>query len=173
MAGPQGPPRPLVLTGCGDGCFLAPVTWARTGPSRVELTVAAEGWRGGPARFQVPWPPRPRADLLPQVLSVMRQQPALTLTETSTSDTSGPTPPSTTLQMTGAALVDREPYRSGVVSSVVELGRDGGATEVGFAITGEGIFVRLVVDDAGRILREEITSPNHLIVHTFSYPSAG
>lgn len=173
VAGAGGAPRPLALTGCGDGCFVAPVSWDRPGPVQVELTVAADGWRGGSARFTVPWPPRPRPDLLARVLSVMRQQPALTLTETSTSDTTGPTPPAETLQMTGADLVEREPYRSGVVSSVVELRRDAGATEVAFAVTGEGIFVRLVVDDAGRLVREEITSPNHLIMHIFVYPADG
>lgn len=169
VIGPGRQRTPLAFRPCGAGCFVSPARW-RTGDNAVELSVAADEWRGGQARFTVPWPAQDGQPLLERVLAAMPSEPAVALTETVTSDTTQPTPPGGRLQMTGAELIDKQPYRSGVVSAVTILGENGDETEIGFAISAESIYVQITLDPDGLILRERLVSPNHLIDRTYAYP---
>lgn len=165
-------PRPLALAGCGQGCYTAPVGW-RLGTNRVSLTIAATPWHGGIAQLDIPWPPRRDPALLPAVLAAMRAVPQLTVREATTSDYSGNPGTELPLTLSGAQFVDAEPYTSGGGSPVVlrTLGEDNAETEIGLAFP-DGQVVRLYVSTSDhRILREERTTPNHLITTTFVYPT--
>lgn len=159
----------LDLQPCGAGCFVGPAQWG-AGTNTVELDVTAKAWRGTTATMEIPWPPRDGQALFEQMLDTMTDQPALTLVESVTSDTSGPAPfRSDDMRMSGAELIDLQPYRSGVINAPTILGGDGDTTEIGFAISAESIYVRQTLDPDGRILNETLVTPNHLIERTYSY----
>ncbi|MGH3328535.1 MAG: copper resistance CopC/CopD family protein [Streptomycetales bacterium] len=170
LTGPSGRRERLALRPCGSGCYVSPAGW-RPGRSTVALRVDAQGWHGGNARFRVPWPVRERPELLDRVLRTMARRDSVAFEETVTSDTSRPAPLSSTLRMSGPGLLDSEPYRSGVVGTVAELRRHGDAVEIAFAITAQDYYVRLVVGPGGRLIRERITAPSHVIWHDFGYPT--
>jgi hypothetical protein len=75
------------------------------------------------------------------------------------------------LPFNGADFRATEPYSSGGGNPVI-LNRTPGETEIGLAFP-SGIAIRLFVGPDFRILREEATTPNHLITSTFEYPPNG
>jgi len=159
---------PLTLKPCGTGCFSAPIAWTR-GKSTINLSVHATGWDGGNLTFIVPWPPLDGHRAFQRMLDAMAKQPKVLLTERVTSNTHRPEGMSSQLRMSGNELLKAQPYRSGIVSGVVILDRTGGRTELGFALTAEGIFVRMTIDPEGRIGSETISTPNHLLNRTYTY----
>ena len=162
---------PLTLKPCGTGCFAAPIAWP-LGKSTINLSVHATGWNGGNLTFVVPWPPRDGHRAFQRMLVAMAKRPKVLLTENVTSNTQRTEGMSSRLRLSGSELLKEQPYRSGIVSSVVVLGQTGGRTELGFALTAEGIFVRMTLDPAGRIRTETISTPNHLLTRTYTYPAA-
>lgn len=138
----------------------------------VNLAVTAEGWHGGDARLTVPWPIRERSRLLDRVLATLTPQRTLTVREAVTSDTSQPAEPPMTDRIGSREFVRNMPYKSGRVGTVVELGRSGPNTWIGFGSPAQRVYARLLVSPQGRLLRQEIVSPRHLIHDTVTYPGA-
>ncbi len=168
LLGPAGTRRPLELRPCGYGCFASPVSW-RPGTNRVELTVDEADWRGESVSFQVPWPARERPELLDRALTRMKRQPSIEVTESVSSDTSRPPAFEGQLRLSGAEFIDLQPYRSGVVGTVVQLRRSAGKVEIAFAIPAQDYYFQLTVAPDGRILQSRMVSPGHLIHRTFRY----
>lgn len=164
-------PRPLELRRCGHGCFVAPVEWD---PGRHTVTVdaAAAGWGSGTAAVTLAWPPRQSPAVLRRAVRAMRGLDRFTVYERVTSDTRAGLGAERRLGISGPAFLEAEPYGSGVAPSVVVTGRSGDETEVALAYPGEGVYVRLVLDHHGRVVRETLTTANHLVNRTFVYPEA-
>lgn len=101
----------------------------------------------------------------------MAGQPRVDFEESVTSDTSAPAPSPRTLRMDGKEFLAAQPYRSGAVGAVVELARTSTTTTIGLALPAENIFGELTTDRAGRLVRERLTTPNHLIERRFRYPT--
>lgn len=161
---------PLTLKPCGNGCFTAPIAWTR-GKNTITLSIHATGWEGGNLTFVVPWPPLDGHRVFQRMLVALAKQPKVLLTENVTSNTGRREGMSSQLRLSGSELLKEQPYRSGIVSNVVILDRTGGRTELGFALTAEGIFVRMTLDPEGRIRSETISTPNHLLTRTYTYPT--
>ncbi len=102
----------------------------------------------------------------------MRQVNEFTLYERVTSDTHGDVPAFTALHLTGRAFLAQEPYGGGraTLAAVVARRRGQVTLEVGFPA--ERAQAELTLDEHGRILRETLTAPNHLITRTFVYPGS-
>lgn len=166
LTAPGGRHEDLRLAPCGGGCFAGPATW-RTGLNAIELTITADRWRGGTARFTIPWPAQPVRDLLDRARTELAAQPWVTFTETVSSDTTRPAGFSRQMRMTGRELLGKQPYRSGQTSQPVLIARTGGQTVIAFAINAESIYVRMTLDVRGRLVREDMTTPNHQITRTF------
>lgn len=166
---PDGSPAPVALSPCGAGCFVGPTSW-EDGGNTLALEVQSADWSGDHVTFAIPWRPEGAQALFDQMLTTMSSQPRITFVEAVTSDTTAPPGArSDELSTSGEELVNLQPYRSGVVTTPVVLGRDGEATEIGFAISAEGIYVRQRLDASGRILRETLVTPNHEIDRVYSY----
>lgn len=165
-------PRSLSLANCGQGCYTAPVGW-RPGDNTVRLSVAAGSWHGGTADLDFPWPAHVDPAILPAVLAAMRAVPQLAASQATTSDYRGNPGIELPLSLSGAQYVATEPYASGGGNPVVlrTLGEDNAETELGLSYP-DGQAIRLYVNTENhRILREERTTPNHLITTTFVYPN--
>lgn len=169
LTGPGGDRSGLRFQPCGYGCFYATPVW-KPGQNAVQLRVAAPGWAGGVTTLRVPWPMRRRTALLQRALDELARQKKVTVVERVSSDTSRPAPPAETTRISGKSLLESEPYKSGRVGTVVQLRRTPDGTWIGFGLPSQQISARLLVAPDGRLLREEIVSPRHLIRHTFAYP---
>jgi len=169
VADPGGRARALPLRGCGPGCFLAAHQW-REGTSRLTLTAAAPGWEGGQATLAVPWPPRPESRALRRVVAAMRAVPEFTLHELVTSDTTRGLGMPVTVRLSGTRFLASEPYGSGVAPVTTRLGSAGGRTRLALAYPAENIQIELTVAADGRILRETLAAPQHLVTRSFVYP---
>ncbi|ALV33065.1 copper resistance protein CopC [Streptomyces sp. CdTB01] len=172
LADPGGTRRALKLRGCGTGCFYAPVTW-RTGTSRLTLSASAgKEWAGGRAGLAVTWPPRPDPSLLRQTVSAMKQVPRLTLHELVTSNTARGLGDLRQLPLTGKDFLASEPYGSSTAPVLTRLPDESGHRRLALAYPAEHTQLDLTLDETGRILRETLTAPNHLVTRTFVYPEA-
>jgi len=138
--------------------------------NQLHLSIAAPPWPTGTATLEIPWPPRTDPTLLPTVLTAMRSIPRLTVHQAVTSDYTGYPGNEIELPLAGADFLATEPYDSGWGNPVI-LGSTPGETEIGLAFP-SGIAIRLFVGPDYTILREEATTPNHLITSTFEYPSS-
>ncbi|SBW28735.1 copper resistance protein CopC [Candidatus Protofrankia californiensis] len=169
LADPDGPSRTLTLRGCGSGCFTAPVGW-REGTSRLTLTAAADGWTGGRTSLAVAWPPRPDPDLLREAVTAMRQVGQFTLHERVTSDTSRGLGTPSALSLSGARFLDSEPYGSGQAPVTTRLDTTDGQTRLALAYPAESLQIELALAPDGKIIREVLAAPKHLITRSFVYP---
>ncbi len=164
-------PRPVRLRRCGVGCFVAAVEWHR-GQNTITFKAASSDFEGGTTALTVAWPATQATTLLRRTVRIMSAIPALTMHEQVTSDTNSGLGVKTRLELTGAELLESDPYGSGVAPTVVDLGREeqSGETEMALAYPGEGTYVRLTLDHHGRIVRETLAAPNHLITRAIVYP---
>lgn len=167
---PNGDTAALKLESCGTGCFTSPLRWHR-GSTKIEVSIKADGWTGGAVKLIVPWPVREGEVSFQRMLDVMADQPEVRIRERVTSNTQRSEGMSSTLTVSGKELLATQPYRSGIVSTVAILNRADGRKTIGFALIAESIYVRMTVDETGRIHDEQISSPNHLINRTYSYPT--
>lgn len=156
----------LRLQECGAGCFAAPVAVAAPGLS-LDLTVDSPNWRGGSVHFGFPWPPVSAEQDLRQVLAVLARAPRLTWLESVTSDTSRPAPIAVTLHDSGRQFLDTEVYGDGSGLAPVLLASAAGTHRFAFGV-GDSIFIEMTTDPAGRLLGEQLITPNHLIERTFA-----
>ncbi|MGH8775826.1 MAG: copper resistance protein CopC [Jiangellaceae bacterium] len=161
-------PATVALRPCGPGCLVGPYAW-RAGPNHVDLRIEADGWHGGAALLRVSWPPQLDSQILDRVVAVMRAQPAFTVMETVTSDTSRPDPPTQTVAVDGPEFLAGEPYGDAPGVEVAVLPGTDDRTTIMFGLPAEGVHVRLEVDDTGRIVGETLAAPKHLIERTFVY----
>lgn len=158
--------KDLALVSCGTGCFTASMDW-RPGNTALTVEVNAPPWTGGRTELDIPWPPQPASERLAHVLAAMRAAPPFTLHEAVTSDYRGDPGAAQALPMNGMDFIAREPYAEGAVDPVAVSTADG--EQLAFAFPANGIVVRLWLGPDDRIVREVLTSPNHLITRTFDY----
>lgn len=163
---PDGTGFALYPRSCGPGCFTQRWRPLR-GVSEVEVTATTPGWQGGSFTADVDWPPpADEPELLARVLTAMRAVPTVEMTERSSSGPDSVVTPST-FRLSGAELVDAQPYASGAADDIRPL-----ATGSGFRLylPGERIWATAWLDPEGRLARERIVSPGHLIERTYRYP---
>lgn len=171
LAAPGRPASPITgIRGCGNGCFVAPATWA-DGVSRLRIAVTASGWTGGEVLLLVPWPGRSDQALLRRVVQAMSAMPSLTLHETVTSDTSQPTPkPPGAFQLSGKEYIDSEPYAGGAAPIATIIEQAGLETRLLLAFPADDYAIDMTIDDAGRILHETLATGTGYVTRTMVYP---
>lgn len=168
LAPPDGDLRLVALRGCGPGCFTGPITW-REGPNPLLLEVSAPPWPAASTRLDIPWPPRPDTGRVDAMLATMRAVPVMTVHQSVTSNYTGDPGPERTFTLSGPDYLSAEPYAGGGGNPIiVPTGSDIADLRLGFP---QGIAVRLLLAPGGRILREEETTPNHLVTTTIEYPA--
>lgn len=154
---------------CGTGCFVAPVEW-QPGTNTVTLDADSDGFAGGKAAVNIPWPADPSPRLLLAVRRAMLAVPRLSVHEQVTSNTNAGLGDPATFVMSGRRYLTIGPYGSGVATTVVVLDQKQEETTLALAYPGEGTYVRLTLDHHHRIIREVLTAPNHLVTRTLVYP---
>jgi copper transport protein len=169
LAAPSGAVRGLKLRGCGTGCFVAPVTW-QTWASHLTLRADSRDWEGGTASVAVPWPGRDGAEALQAVAKDLRGTGTFTLYEQVTSDTSSGAGNPHSLPVTGKDFLTSEPYSGGRATYADLVPGTGGTATLLLGYPTEKVQVELALDARGRIVRETLTDPNHLVNRTFIYP---
>jgi copper transport protein len=169
LTAPGGRAKAVQLRGCGPGCFVAPVNWAR-GDNLLTIRAAASGWAGGTASLDVPWPPAPGTTALSRTLALLRKVPAMTVYERVTSDTAGSSGSADHIPVSGARFLSVEPYASGVAPFADLADEAGGEHLLLLGFPGDSIAVALTLDASGKIIRETLTDPGHLITRGFAYP---
>ncbi len=154
---------------CGLGCFVAPVSWAK-GDNVVTFRVDDETFGGGRAAASVAWPPRPEERRLEAAVDQMREVEHFTLHEQVTSDTATGLGPQTRLRISGEEYLAAGPFSSGRAVTVTrhQVHPDGEVT-LALAYPAEKVFVLLTVDRQNRILREVLTSGEHLVTRRLVY----
>lgn len=168
LAPPEGESRVVALRGCGPGCFTGPITW-RDGANPLEVDVSAPPWPPATTRLNLPWPPHPDTSHLPAMLATMRAVPTMTVHQSVTSDYTGDPGPEKTFTLSGPDYLSAEPYAVGGGNPItVPTGSEVTDLRLGFP---QGIAVRLLLGPDGRILREQETTPNHLVTTTIEYPT--
>ena len=161
---------PAAFTGCGAGCFVAPIDWRR-GDNVLTLRAAASGWRGGTVSLLVPWPTQPGADDLARAVAAMRAADRVTVYESVTSDTTTPVPAPQQLVLTGPFFVSQEPYAAGNAPIAMRISPAGQPIRLALGYPAETTTVALTLDNQGRIGEETLTDGTHLIHRRFVYPS--
>ncbi|MFD8376297.1 copper resistance protein CopC [Streptomyces sp. NPDC059688] len=172
LADAAGRARTVSLRGCGDGCFYAPVAW-KNGANLLTVRAAATGWGGGKETLRVMWPVwpvRPDNALLERTVKAMRAVKMFTLHEQVASDTAGTTIVPTRLELSGDHFVDSEPYATGQAAQTSRFTDTEGHTVLALGYPGERLALELTLDNQGRVVRETLVAPNHLIHRSFTYP---
>lgn len=166
---PSGARTELAFRGCGTGCFFTPVEW-QDGSNRLILSPQAEGWTSADAGMSVEWPVVAADELLAEAVSATRAMPSLTLYERVTSNPKEGLGAVTAHETSGEAHVELALYRSGVATAAVRLPADGeGRRRIALWYPDESAVIELVLDDDGRIVRETLTAPHHLVTLTLVY----
>jgi copper transport protein len=164
-------PLTLVWRGCGPGCFVATAHWF-SGVNQLSLAVGAARWAGGSVSLALPWPVQPGDRELRRTAAVMRRVGRLTVYERVTSDPrTGDLGVLNPVLMSGKAFLGVEPYGSGAATQAVVTVRGQGLRTILVGFPGENTQAELTVTDRGRIVRETLTAPNHLVTRAFVYPS--
>jgi len=163
------PTQDLEFRRCGLGCFVAPTSWVK-GDNVVTLQVDDEHWRGGRAAVNVSWPPRSEVRRLRAVLAKMRKVEHFTLHEQVTSDTATGLGPRSRLRLSGEDYLAAGPFGSGRAVTVTRYQvHYGGEVTLALGYPAEKVFVLLTVDRQNRIVREVLTSGEHLVTRTLVY----
>jgi copper transport protein len=169
LAGNGRAARSLEFRRCGLGCFAAPASWVR-GESVVTLRVDDEPWGGGRAAVKVAWPPRPEEQRLAAAVEAMRKVEHFTLHEQVTSDTATGLGPRMRLRLSGEEYLSAGPFGSGRAATVTRYQvHRGGEVTIALGYPSEGVYVLLTVDRQNRIVREVLTSGEHLVTRTLVY----
>ena len=74
------------------------------------------------------------------------------------------------IPISGAQFISAEPYSGGVAPVSDLAAGSGGEHLLLLGFPGDGIAVALTLDPAGRIVRETLADPGHLITRGFAYP---
>jgi copper transport protein len=169
LTAPDGTAKAVPVRGCGQGCFVAPVKWAR-GDNLLTIRSTASGWAGGTASLDVPWPPAPGTAELRHALTLLRQARAMTVYERVTSDTALSYGSTDKIPISGPQFLSTEPYADGVAPVADVAAEAGGEHLLLLGFPGDSIAVALTLDPSGRIIRETLTDPGHMITRGFAYP---
>ena len=104
----------------------------------------------------------------------MRSVDHFTLHEQVTSDTATGLGDRTQIRLSGPEYLAAGPFGSGQAATVTryDVHRDGQVT-LALAYPAERVFVLLTVDRADRIVREVLTSGEHLVTRTLVYDEPG
>lgn len=157
-------PRP-----CGPECFTIRYP-LKPGRTVIVAHVRSSVWRGGDARFAIPWPLGPEQPaLLRRIAAAMRSLRTLRVTEAVTSGP-GEAAPAGTYALSGRQFVQLDAFAAGGVDVRV-LGRERGLTELAFELPSSEIWYRMWIDRRDRLRREQILDPGHLIRRSFAYSS--
>lgn len=161
-------PRP-----CGAGCFTQRLSLPR-GTTRLEVTAAAPGWRGGTVVADIGWPPPPEQPrLLEEAVARLTREPQVWLAET-VSSSGPPRPPpraadrAEASSRSGRELVDLLPYGRARATEVRPRGGD--SRSFTFFLPGSRLFGTVWLDDQRRIRRVHLVNPGHEIEQRFAYP---
>lgn len=167
---PDGAALAISPRSSGPGCLTSGFTWP-LGTTTITVTTSSARWGRGVLQFAVPWPPQPEdGSLLSRVIRKTRAQAGFTMTERVSSGFGASA--GHAFPIGGKQFVAGEPYAGGGVSDVRPLpGAAGSDTFVAF-LPGSWIWLLINLDPGGRIRRETIISPGHLIERTFTYPRA-
>lgn len=158
-------PRP-----CGAGCVTQELT-LRPGATEVAVDAGAPGWTGGRFTGRLSWPPSPpQPELLRQLVDRMRAVPQLVMTEEVSSGPGVHTRP-TTIALSGTRFVELAPYAGGEAVDVRRVTGEPSAIEL--TLPAARIWVTIRLDEQGRLARERIVSPGHVIDRTFAYDNRG
>lgn len=166
---PAGKVKKLPWLSCGSGCFVTNIAWSK-GINKVTLHPQASGWKGAVVSFNIPWPGQLEPQLLHKVLITMGHINSIMTTQSVTSNTKGPSFPSLQISVSGPQLLSGEPYGLKPPAQAVLLSRSPDTATLGLAYPHSNIYVQLVVNKQNRIIREQLTSPHHLIEARFQYP---
>ena len=169
LANPDGASRQLKFRGCGSGCFAAPVNW-KNGTSRLTLSPDAENWAAEQVGLSVPWPPFSADALLAEAVTAMQAEPALTLHERVTSDTTQGLGSLVSFDTSGDTLVKNALYASGVAPIASRLPDEDGHRILALSYPAEKAVLQLTLDEEGKIIREVLAAPHHLVNRTLIYP---
>lgn len=169
---PSGRTRTVKARACGNGCFVAPVTW-RKGLNLLTVRAEAEGWRGGQDTLRVMWPLQPDADQLARTVKAMNKAGRFTLHELVASDADRLRTEPTTLTTDGKTFIASEPYAQGTAPQSARFTDTDGNTVLALGFPGERLALELTLDNHDRVVRETLVAPNHLIQRTFRYPERG
>ena len=155
----------LRLVACGDGCFAGPAQVTAPGLT-LSLRVGSRGWHGGTVALRVPWTPVPADAELRSALTRLAATPAVSWKESVSSDTSRPVPAAVTLHDTGRDFLASEVYGDGGGLQPVLLPGPLGLRHFAFGVGG-AFFIEMTTDREGKLVTEQVITPNHLIVRTF------
>ncbi len=169
LAAPGAATQQLAFRSCGSGCFLSPVKW-KNGSSKLILSPTASGSRADRAGLTIVWPPVSAGNLVSEMVAAMRVVPAMTLYERVTSDTARGTGTPDAFPMSGADFVRHALFASGTVPAAVRLPDVDGNRRIAISYPAENALDEITIAPDGRVLRETLTAPNHLINHTLIYP---
>lgn len=155
-------PRP-----CGPGCLTSPFAWPR-GTTTFSVRTSSTRWGRGGLTFRATWPPRPEEpSLLVRTIRTMRAQRSFRLNERVTSGAGALGVHD--FRIGGERFVAAEPYSAGTVSDVRQLPRPAPPRTFVTFLAGSWIWLKIELDGHGRIRRETVVSPGHLIQRTFAY----
>lgn len=173
VASKGSPAQDLEFRRCGLGCFVAPVSWVRD-ENVVTLRVDDESWGGGRAAVNVAWPPRSEERRLQAAVDRMREVEHVTLHEQVTSDTAAGLGARTRLRIGGEEYLAAGPFSSGrAVTATRHEVHPNGEVTLALAYPADKVFVLLTVDRQNRIVREVLTSGEHLVTRTLVYDEPG
>jgi copper transport protein len=160
----------LALTGCGSGCYFTRLAW-RDGDNVLTLRAGATGWPGGATGLIVSWPPRPGAADLAAAVAATRAAGRLAVYETVTSDTTADPPEPNRLDLDAGFFLSQEPYADGTAPIAARTSPPGTVVRLALGYPAASINVQLTLDDRGRITKEILTDPKHLVTRRILYPS--
>lgn len=164
---PDGTRDDLDLTGCGTGCWTAEADWG-DGLNTLVGDVRSTGWTAGEIGLDVPWPPRPAAELLRDVQSAMGTQTAVRATETVTSGF-GDAPTATSIR-TGQEYLDDEPWAAGGATDPAVYETPAGERMLVFAMPVLGYHFQFALDGQNRVAAARVVTRKHLLRRDYSYP---
>lgn len=164
--GPQGG-IDIFPRSCGVGCVSTEFPW-QPGTTTLEVAADAPKWGAGSSRFEISWPldaADPQA--LEPIVQAMRIQTQVRFTE---HVSSGPgASAQDDASMSGPQFISQELYAAGGAVDVQHLPAPPGQTRLTLFLPGSSIWYLLDADAQGRLLKETIVSPGHLIERTFTY----
>ncbi|MFI7413614.1 hypothetical protein ACIBU0_33640 [Streptomyces sp. NPDC049627] len=106
-------------------------------------------------------------------VKAMRDAGRFTLPELVASDADRLRTAPTSLTTDGKTFIASEPYDQGTAPQSSRFTDADGNTVLALGFPGERLALELTLDDKGRIVRETLVAPNHLIQRTFRYPEHG
>ncbi|MBW3577398.1 MAG: copper resistance protein CopC/CopD [Actinobacteria bacterium] len=165
---PNGTNVDLRPRSCGAGCFTQELDLPE-GDTVVSVVADAPDRDGGGLDLTLTWPPAPEEpDRFDRMVTTMRQVDTVRIHEDVRSGPDRRTPTDATgggLELGGEKFIDLMPYAGGGVTDVRP--RDDGSFS--FYLPGSRMLFTVWLDGHGRIARQEIVNPGHIIEYVMRY----